>query len=449
MIGNSKIAVPNKRMSEVAMPQLYHGYKSHLSKQGHLLKQGVWLYFFLLIFEGTLRKWLLPSLATPLLLIRDPLSIWILFTCFGTDFLKYNAYIFIIFIVTVISFITTLLFGHGNIPVALFGARIFLIQFPMIFAIGKIFTKADVIAMGRWVLYLSIPMIILITIQFYSPQSALVNRGVGGDLAGAGFAGALDYFRPPGTFSFTNGNALFFILTGVFVFYFWLEKQQIKKSVLILASIALILSIPFSISRSLFFSLSFFAIFLIFALVRSSKGVKNLVQIIAILTLVIIIMSKFSFVQNGIEAFTSRFESANEAEGGLKGVFLDRYLGGMISAFSNNSSLAFFGSGLGMGTIVGSTILTGNQTFLIAEGEWGRLTGEMGLILGLSVILIRCFLTIDLLKQAFRKIKNQEYLPWMLVAMVLLILPQGQWAQPTSLGFTVLISGLCMASLKN
>jgi len=32
----------------------------------------IWIYFFLLIFEGALRKWIAPSLANVLLVVRDP-----------------------------------------------------------------------------------------------------------------------------------------------------------------------------------------------------------------------------------------------------------------------------------------------------------------------------------------------------------------------------------------
>ena len=39
------------------------------------LKIGIWIYFYLLIFEGALRKWFLPSLATPLLVVRDPVAL--------------------------------------------------------------------------------------------------------------------------------------------------------------------------------------------------------------------------------------------------------------------------------------------------------------------------------------------------------------------------------------
>ena len=40
-----------------------------------LLKKLFWAYFLLLIFEGALRKWVMPQLSAPLLLIRDPLAL--------------------------------------------------------------------------------------------------------------------------------------------------------------------------------------------------------------------------------------------------------------------------------------------------------------------------------------------------------------------------------------
>src|SRR5438309_4530609 len=35
----------------------------------------IWLYLVLLIFEGALRKWIVPQLSNPLLIIRDPVVI--------------------------------------------------------------------------------------------------------------------------------------------------------------------------------------------------------------------------------------------------------------------------------------------------------------------------------------------------------------------------------------
>ena len=41
------------------------------------LRRMIWRYFVLLIGEGALRKWILPSLGAPLLVIRDPLVLLI------------------------------------------------------------------------------------------------------------------------------------------------------------------------------------------------------------------------------------------------------------------------------------------------------------------------------------------------------------------------------------
>src|SRR5216684_370745 len=40
------------------------------------LRRMIWLYFWVLIFEGALRKWI-PPLSVPLLVVRDPLVLLI------------------------------------------------------------------------------------------------------------------------------------------------------------------------------------------------------------------------------------------------------------------------------------------------------------------------------------------------------------------------------------
>src|SRR5438552_13164248 len=187
------------------------------------LKAAIWLYFFLLIFEGALRKWVFPSLSNPLLVIRDPIAIWIFITARNKGYLKFNPYSFFMIMVGVIGIFTAVTVGHGNFYVAAFGARIYILQFPLIFAIGKIFEWEDVVKMGRAMLWISLPMTVLIGLQFYSPQDAWVNRGLGSDTAGAGFSGAMGYFRPPGTFSFTTGVSLFYGFVAAYIFYFWLH----------------------------------------------------------------------------------------------------------------------------------------------------------------------------------------------------------------------------------
>lgn len=221
----------------------------------HRLKLGVWAYFFLLIFEGALRKWFLPGLASPLLVVRDPLVVWLLLAAVYYRLFPINGYTIGSLLIGFVSMFTAVLLGHGSLPVAVFGSRILLLHVPLVFVIGQLFTPDDVVKLGRLTLWIALPMTVLIALQFYSPQSAWVNRGIGGDTEGAGFSGALDFFRPPGTFSFTSGNSLFYGLVACYVLYFWLHPERINRLLLLGATVALLAALPLSISRTLLFEL--------------------------------------------------------------------------------------------------------------------------------------------------------------------------------------------------
>ena len=300
------------------------------------------------------------------------------------------------------------------------------------------------------ILWISIPMTCLIILQFYSPQSAWVNRGVGGDLNGAGFnGGALGYFRPPGTFSFTNGNTLFYSLVACFVFYFWINPKWINRVLLISGSICLFIAIPISISRTLLFQVVLSLAFASMALMSNPKYLGRLAVAILASTVAIILLSKMPIFSTAVEAFSVRFENASEYEGGLRGTLGNRFLGSMTGSFSNFIDLPFFGYGMGMGTNAGSQLLTGKVNFLIAEEEWPRLIGEMGTLLGIFAILIRVGLSIKITAACYRKLKINESLAWMVLSFEILLLVKGQLGQPVSLGFFTMGGGLVIAALKS
>jgi hypothetical protein len=420
------------------------------SKDLKLIKKVIWVYFFLIIFEGALRKWVLPGLATPLLIIRDPLAVFLVFKSMQTGYFKSNVYVLIAWVVSVISFFASLLFGHGNVWVALFGFRILVLHFPLIFVIGSILDKDEVVKIGKVLLWIHIGMTVLVAIQFYSPQSAWVNRGLGGDETGSGFSGAAGFFRVPGTFSFTNGLSMFYALVGCFVIYFWVTaSKEINKWFLLLSTVFLLAAIPLTISRTVFFQLSATTLFAVIIAAHRPKQLMYFLGGTIVVIIFFFLLSNFSFFQTASFAFTERFTNANESEGGVEGVFFDRFLGGMIGALASNYNSEFFGMGLGMGTNVGATLMTGGRTFLISEGEWGRLIGEMGIFIGFIVITLRSLLILDMFKQSWKSIGKQNFLPWLLFSFVLTSVLQGQWAQPTALGFSVFAGGLLLASLKD
>jgi len=413
------------------------------------LKQAIWAYFLLILFEGALRKWVLPQLADPLLVVRDPIAIFLIGYSWYKGVLPNSLMMYGMMALTVAAGVAALTLGHGNLTVAIYGARIFLLHFPLIFIIGTIFTREDVLKIGKVTLWITLPMAILIVSQFYSPQSAFVNWGVGGNEEGAGFSGANGFMRPPATFSFTNGTAHFFGFAGIFCIYHWLKTEKVSKLLLIAASVGILIAIPFSISRTLTFMLGLTVASALVAVWRNPEYIKKILLTGVAMTLLVMLLSNTEFLGPATDAFLTRFTSASEVEGGMQGTFVDRFLGGMYDAVLASPNAPFFGLGIGMGTNAGNQLLTGDSTgFLISEGEWGRLIGEMGLLLGITAILIRTTLAVKIGLKSIKRISEGDILPWMLFTSSFVGILQGQWAQPTNLGFNVLMAGLTLAALK-
>jgi hypothetical protein len=209
------------------------------------------------------------------------------------------------------------------------------------------------------------------------------------------------------------------------------------------------MAIPLSISRSL---LSLVLAAILFSFIGISRNPKYIGKVmVAIVALVVIfaVLSQLSFFATPLEVFTHRFTSANETEGGVSGVFVDRFLGGMVGAIIESAQKPFFGYGIGMGTSVGSMLIAGDHTvYLISEGECGRLIGEMGILMGFAVIIIRVVFVVNLGWDSFKRVSKDDFLPWMICSIGILAIMQGQWAQPTSLGFDVILGGITLAALR-
>jgi hypothetical protein len=412
-----------------------------------LIKKGIWVYFILIILEGALRKWFVPALATPLLIIRDPVAVWLLYTAWKYDKFPSNIYITGIFFAGILGFFTTMLIGHGNLFVAIYGERILLLHFPLIFLIGNTLDHNDVIKMGRVFMWMAIPMVILVALQFYTPQSSFFNRGIGGE-GSSGFSGANGFFRPAGTFSFTTGLTEFYTVIAAFVVYFWFNPQKIKRWVLIGATIALMVAIPLSISRTLTFQIALTLLFTLIATLNNPKYFTNIIAGLLGIVLLFFALNQTGIFGTAVDTLVIRFTEANEIEGGVIKTLTNRTIANVDEPYLGDD-FPFFGMGVGMGTNAGARILVGrSDKFLVSEGEWGRLVGEMGSILGTFVLFIRVAICFKILVEGYKGLKVNNILPWLLLSVDFQLISQGQWAQPTALGFAVLFAGLNIAAFK-
>ena len=413
------------------------------------IKTAIWLYFFLWIFEGALRKWVLPSLATPLLIVRDPVAIYIILRSIYLNVKFINGYVISAYIITVLALIITLTFGHSNLFVGIYGARIMLIHFPLIFVIGAVFAKEDILKMGKIILAINILMSLIVYLQFISPQSAFVNIGLGGE-GSAGFDGAMGYFRPPGTFSFITGLASFYIIVSVFIFYFWLAKEPISKILLIGSTLALIFALPLTVSRTAVGGVVLVAIFAFIGSAASFKTVVKVISIVCVLFLLFTILQKTTSIFNvGTEVFMNRVDTASGQSGGFKKSFFTRVSDDFQKPIKNLLKSPLFVGNLGMGTNAGAQMLSGSTNFLLAEDELGRIGAEQGLILGGSLIILRLGFALSLFLRSIRLSIEEKLLPMIFCGTALFSLAQGQWAQPSMLGYSVMVAGLLLASINN
>ena len=412
----------------------------------------LWSYFWLLIFEGALRKWVVPELSDPLLLARDPICIAAI--ALGWPYLMQGINqicILTLYFIAGSAMVLAMLFGHKDWFTALFGARIILLHLPIIFLFGAVFTIQDAWKFAKALLLISIPMTVLIAFQFSLPQDHLINIAPGGE-GSAGFSGALDKFRPPGTFSFISGLSNFYGLTAA-VFAGWIISgpKPLPKWIW-LSAVALIFALPLSISRTLLFNYALVVCMTVFACLLAGKAIKNFFLGFAIVAVIAFSLSETPLFNEANEAFFARWDDATELEGGHRGVVgvLDvRVLGAFKDGFDIANESPLFGLGIGMGTNIGAKRLSGALEFLIAESEWGLIMGELGLFLGTLYIVFRLMLSLYLINLGFKNAINGNTLPLILSAFVLPSLILGQTSQPTSLGFIIFGAGLMYASCNS
>ena len=422
----------------------------------HQIRKLLWLYFLLLIFEGALRKWFLPGLATPLLLIREPVALLALYWAWPLlRKRKWSQWIQPLFLIGPLGFLFAISAGHGDIFTALYGLRVFVIQLPLIFVVASVFDSEDVIRVAWIMLLLSIPMTILIVLQSNQPDSHILNIGPGGANT-ASFQGVLGRSRPSGTFSFITGLVSFYSLAiaSLLIILYNCRVRLSGRIICILAGIAMVVALPVSISRSLLAGYIMVIVAAVASLVIARAKLWPLFVSLISLALAISIATTIPAFQETSEAFLLRWETAGttsedeRAEVGDVGIatgqFQSRVLPGFTTPFQHMANVPILGYGIGMGSNVGAQRL-GTSNLELGEGGWEVSIGELGSVLGLVFLIWRIFLALWILRRALQAVIQGNQLPLILCGASLLPVLQGQLAQPTGLGFIAFLGGLTLA----
>lgn len=423
-----------------------------------------WIYLFFVIFEGGLRKWILPGVSDIFLVIRDPIIIYVLYLGLKNKLLK-DFFAKFLIVISLISFFTTLFWGHHNVSVAIYGLRIVGLHLPAMFVFGNVLTRGDLLKIGSRILLTLVPMTVILILQYFLPQTSWINVGIGGVESSGFSSGFSNYFRPSGTFSFISGMEGYELLIGCFLFYFIIENKKIpieyrlSKFKLVLYSITFVFSVFLCLSRTVIFEVIIIMFFVCLSAFIVKTYSRKAVIIVGLSLIIFVLLYNISYFKIAVDNMMTRFESASYSEGHvLSGTIGERYLGSFYRAFTDTQNftekeIPFWGFGLGIGTKVGEKMLgisRFDNSFAVAEEEWSRIVCEMGLLLGgLFLLVFRLYWGSKIsIKSVLKFRKNKDLLPFILIPAFFIFILNKQLAPPTLLGFCVVFSSLQLAALK-
>lgn len=415
------------------------------------IRRLIWLYFWLLLIEGALRKWVLPQLSNPLLIVRDPVVLLIYVLAIRARVFPRNAWVLSLAIIGFLSLAVSFIVLWPYLPpsrialVSGFGFRANFLHLPLIFLMPRVLRPEDVKRIGWWSLLLLVPMSLLMVAQFRAAPDALLNRTASGE--GEMMTAALGKVRTAATFSFVVGVVAYFALATGFLVWAALKRGVYKNWVLFAAGIALLIGIAVSGSRSVVGACAVVVSSLLLVLFLRPGAVNRFGQALLVTVVLGFIVTQTPVFQEGLNVLTTRFSDVAEAEEQSITVgLISRVFEGFSEGVHVFPHAPFFGYGLGIGTNAGAKFLTGQNIFLLSEGEWARMLLESGPVLGLAFLLWRCGVTVRIGLLCVQSVRRGNVLPLLLFSSSGLPLMNGQFGPPTILGFAVFTTGLALAA---
>ena len=414
------------------------------------LKKLFWVYFLLLIFEGSLRKWVFPELSAPLLLVRDPIGLMIIFEAYreGKWPEKWSAVTGVLTMLLLGICVIQLIAGNNPWFAALYGLRSYLLPFPVAFIMGENLDEDDLRKFGFVTLLLLLPMTVLEIAQYLAPGTSFLNKGA---YEGAEqIMYAEEHVRASGTFSFVTGPYSFSPLAAAFVLYGFVNEKVAPKWLLWSAAFALLVSVPVIGSRTLVYELVGIAIC---AAIGALCGVSQLFQSLkfaAPLLIVSFLVSLLPIFAQASVNLRQRFLQASHSEGSLSNAVQERTAGSIWYTIRQTDFLGNpYGVGMGIGAAAVTKITQGQVLFVAGEGEFARALYELGPFPGLFFMAFRFLLAIFLAASAVAQARRHEPLALLLLPSIFSLLGLGVMEQPTTQGFMVVGVAFALAALHH
>jgi hypothetical protein len=422
--------------------------------------------YVLLILEGALRKWVLTSYGQELYFVRDPLVVAIYWLALRHSlFPRANP---LLLVGVAFGVLGLLLIGLQAVGVAstiekwpllaAYGWRNYFLYIPLPFVIGEVFKEADLRRLMKITLLLSIPVAVLVLMQFRSPPTAPINVGFSANEAQQfrGLTVDSEHTRPMGLFTSDVGEKEFVVSSVAMLLALWIApraRRFLRRWQLLVATCAILTCLALSGSRGavVHSGLILLATVASAAILRGAGASARAVLLPLALAVIAVALYPVVFPE-GYSTFINRWQlaAANETQFSGLGI-LGRALYGFVDFFDLMGSTPLSGYGLGLAGNASITLgvtIPGFQGW--AETDWARHIVDLGPIVGLAFIAYRIWLVAWLARICLAGVRaSGDALPLLWCAFAGVDLLYGQvTGHGTVNGYVWLFTGLSLAAAR-
>jgi hypothetical protein len=335
----------------------------------------------LVIFEGVLRKWVLPQASDLIYFLKDFVLLGAYIRYYLSSELKsaFHRNTLTIVLLMAISWSVFQAFNPslGSPVIGFFGLKAYFFYIPLMWMLPALFeSQEELYEFLRSYLLLAIPVCLLAVAQFFSPPSSFINVYAGGQEANATVG---DVVRVTGTFSYLLGYSTYLTTCFSFLIPMLILPQSRIWRWLTFAEALLVVGTSFMTgARGLILYEVLFVVGYASALLVTQPSIAVWATKQVILPTVFISALVPIFFSNAIDAFSSRATTASDSD-----TFFERTL----SAFAEPEQAAQLKGFDGYGTGATHQAVSALRKALNlplgeapppSEGEMGRIVLELG-----------------------------------------------------------------------
>lgn len=373
------------------------------------------VFIVLTICDGILRRWVMPSLMYVIMPVKlGVLLLFLLLTLRHTRGITY--YETIPMALALVTFTTTLLFGHGDLLVDIWGTLPYIFVYLGCHTLGRMLTRQGLDHLIDFLLYVQILHYAVTLAQFNLPASHWIHNVGGEEYGGVRWGGNWDgktweatgMIRPAGIFMMTTTVSPFASLVAGLAFYrLFLAPERRMPTWLLWAIFLSALSQGFvSVSRTCTY---YVAMCMAFVLIMSKADMGRVFsKLVFIGVPLVTLLLNTTTGRRAYDNMAERFENGgkeSDYQAALQGDYVagnatdmyNRTFGLLVGAMFDpegiiKRELPFWGLGKGINSITGIKLMGNDRRGRpqnVAEFESLQIITECGLLMGWATIFFR------------------------------------------------------------